>query len=229
MDNYLYLIINFSAFALPLALSFENKVNYFNRFLSLAPGFLLTFLLFIIWDVFFTKWGIWGFNKTYLIGKDLFGLPFEEWLFFICIPYSSLFIHFCKEALTPQLKLSVVVTKFAAYALIFFLLTTSFLNLDNYYTASALSLAAILIGISYLRLPELLGSFLVSYIFILIPFFIINGILTGSFILNEIVWYNDSHNLGLRIGTIPFEDIFYGFSLLFLPLYIDQEIRTKKT
>ena len=150
-------------------------------------------------------------------------------LFFICIPYSSLFIHFYKEALTPQLKLSAVVTKFAAYALIFFLLTTSFLNLDNYYTASALSLAAILIGISYLRLPELLGSFLVSYIFILIPFFIINGILTGSFILNEIVWYNDSHNLGLRIGTIPFEDIFYGFSLLFLPLYIDQEIRAKKT
>ena len=98
-----------------------------------------------------------------------------------------------------------------------------------YYTVSALSLAAILIGISYLRLPELLGSFLVSYIFILIPFFIINGILTGSFILNEIVWYNDSHNLGLRIGTIPFEDIFYGFSLLFLPLYIDQEIRAKKT
>ena len=103
------------------------------------------------------------------------------------------------------------------------------MNLDNYYTVSALSLAAILIGISYLRLPELLGSFLVSYIFILIPFFIINGILTGSFILNEIVWYNDSHNLGLRIGTIPIEDIFYGFSLLFLPLYIDQEIRAKKT
>jgi hypothetical protein len=45
----------------------------------------------------------------------------------------------------------------------------------------------------------------------------------------KLIWYNDSHNLGLRIGTIPFEDIFYGFSLLFLPLYIDQEIRAKKT
>ncbi|MED5256365.1 MAG: lycopene cyclase domain-containing protein, partial [Candidatus Neomarinimicrobiota bacterium] len=74
--------------------------------------------------------------------------------------------------------------------------------------------------------PQLLSSFFVSYIFILIPFFIINGILTGSFILDEIVWYNDNYNLGIRIGTIPFEDIFYGFSLLFLPLYINQELKS---
>ena len=62
--------------------------------------------------------------------------------------------------------------------------------------------------------------------FILVPFFIINSVLTGSFILDEIVWYNNNYNLGIRIGTIPFEDIFYGFSLLFLPLYIDQELRS---
>ena len=51
-----------------------------------------------------------------------------------------------------------------------------------------------------------------------------NGLLTGSFIVDEIVWYNNNHNLGLRIGTIPFEDIFYGFSMLFLPLYINHEL-----
>ena len=62
--------------------------------------------------------------------------------------------------------------------------------------------------------------FIGKQIGILIPFFIVNGLLTGSFIIDEIVWYNNNHNLGLRIGTIPIEDIFYGFSLLFLPLYI---------
>ena len=45
-------------------------------------------------------------------------------------------------------------------------------------------------------------------------------------LLDEIVWYNDNYNLGIRIGTIPFEDIFYGFSLLFLPLYINQELKS---
>ena len=83
MDNYLYLIINLSAITLPLACSFEHRVNYFKKFLSLAPGYLITSIFFIVWDIFFTKQGIWGFNKSYLIGKDLFGLPFEEWLFFL--------------------------------------------------------------------------------------------------------------------------------------------------
>ena len=87
-------------------------------------------------------------------------------------------------------------------------------------------LAALSITLANRRKPQLLCSFIVSYIFILIPFFIINGLLTGSFILDEIVWYNDNYNLGIRIGTIPFEDIFYGFSLLFLPLYINQELRS---
>ena len=113
--------------------------------------------------------------------------------------------------------------------LIPFLALLSILNLENLYTFSAFTLTAILVTLSFFRALELLSSFMVSFIFILIPFFIVNGVLTGSFIVDEIVWYNNSHNLGLRIWTIPFEDIFYGFSLLFLPLYITHELATKKT
>ena len=228
MDNYLYLIINLSAISIPLALSFEGRVKYINRFFSIAPGLLITICFFILWDILFTKWGIWGFNKSYLIGIEFLALPIEEWLFFICIPYSSLFIHYCKESLTPKLKLSKVLTKFTSYILIFFLVMISLFNLNNFYTLSSFMLAALSITLANRRTPQLLSSFIVSYIFILIPFFIINGLLTGSFILDEIVWYNDNYNLGIRIGTIPFEDIFYGFSLLFLPLYIDQELRSIK-
>ena len=226
MDNYLYLIIDLSAISIPLALSFEGRVKYFSRFYSLSPGFLFTICLFIVWDILFTRYGIWGFNKNYLIGIDFLSLPLEEWLFFICIPYSSLFIHYCKESLTPQLKLSNTLAKATAYILIFFLLIICLFNLNNFYTLSSFILAALSIGLASYRTPQLLSSFFVSYIFILIPFFIINGILTGSFILDEIVWYNDNYNLGIRIGTIPFEDIFYGFSLLFLPLYINQELKS---
>ena len=89
--------------------------------------------------------------------------------------------------------------------------------------------AALLMGLGFIRTPEMYSSFLLSYIFILIPFFIINGLLTGSYIPSQIVWYNDLHNLGVRIGTIPFEDIFYGFSLLFLPLYLKEEMSIRKS
>ena len=158
------------------------------------------------------------------MGLEFFALPLEEYLFFLCIPYSSLFIHFCKEKLTPKLKFSNPTTKFFVIGLTSFLLIISILNFNKFYTFSAFILAVISINLSFFRAPQLLNSFFVSYIFILIPFFIVNGLLTGSFIIDEIVWYNNNHNLGLRIGTIPFEDIFYGFSMLFLPLYINHEL-----
>ena len=227
MDNYLYLIINLTAISLPLACSFEHRVRYFKKFLSLAPGFLSTVVFFIVWDIFFTKWGIWGFNKNYLMGLEFFALPLEEYLFFLCIPYSSLFIHFCKEKLTPKLKFSNLATKFFVIGLSSFLLILGILNFNKFYTFSAFVLAVTSINLSFFRAPQLLNSFFVSYIFILIPFFIVNGLLTGSFIIDEIVWYNNNHNLGLRIGTIPIEDIFYGFSMLFLPLYINHELNNK--
>ena len=65
-----------------------------------------------------------------------------------------------------------------------------------------------------------MGRFYFAYGVILIPFFIVNGILTGSFISSEVVWYNDAHNLGLRIGTIPVEDIFYGMLLILMNIAI---------
>ena len=55
-----------------------------------------------------------------------------------------------------------------------------------------------------------------SYIFIFPFFFISNGILTGSFLIEPIVIYNDLENLGIRICNIPIEDTIYGMLLIFL-------------
>lgn len=56
-------------------------------------------LLFIPWDVWFTHLGIWGFNTGHLVGISLLGLPLEEWLFFICIPYACVYTYHCFRAL----------------------------------------------------------------------------------------------------------------------------------
>ena len=61
----------------------------------------------------------------------------------------------------------------------------------------------------------------------LIPFFIINGILTGSFIENEVVWYNNDENLGIRLFTIPIEDSIYAFTLILTNLALTEFFQSK--
>jgi lycopene cyclase domain-containing protein len=62
----------------------------------------------------------------------------------------------------------------------------------------------------------------------LVPFTIVNGVLTGFGISGEIVWYNDSQNLGIRLSTIPIEDFAYAFSMILSVLYLFEIFKKKK-
>ena len=72
----------------------------------------------------------------------------------------------------------------------------------------------IILTFQYHERERLSRKFFVSLIFVQIPFFLVNGILTdGNFDFNfstdPVVWYNNDENLSIRMITIPFEDIFY--------------------
>ncbi len=73
-----------------------------------------------------------------------------------------------------------------------------------------------------------LQEYFPSFLVILIPFLIVNGILTGSFIDEPVVWYNDDENIGFRLFTIPIEDVFYAFNLLFSIQLIFNVLKNKK-
>ena len=172
-------------------------------------------LFFIIWDIYFAYQNVWGFNDDYLIGIRWFKLPLEEWLFFLLIPYASNFIHYSLEYFFPKLELSKNATQGISIILFAVSLGVFTWNLDKIYTASSFGLFALLMLFQMLFQWKYARRFYLSFIVIYIPFFFVNSALTGSYSDKPVVFYDDTENLGIRVGTMPLEDSFYCFSMLY--------------
>lgn len=216
----LYLWIDLLSISVPFLVSFHPRIRLYKRYKALFLAFLITMVPFIVWDVYFTVQGYWGFNEVYLSGIYLFHLPLEEWLFFICIPYACIFTHLSILEINPNLSVSEKVSKRITFGLLVLFALVLVFNFDKAYTAVDMVFAIITLALVAKFNPKLLNSFYLTFLFMLIPFFIVNGILTGTGIEGNIVWYNDMENLGIRIGTIPIEDIAYAFSLILLNLWL---------
>lgn len=225
--NYLYLVLNISSLIIPFLFSFHPKIKLYKIWKPLFIAIGFTMVIYIIWDVIFTKIGIWGFNENYFLGIKFFNLPIEEWLFFICIPYACIFMHYALLVYLPNMILTKKATQITLIILIILFISIMVINYNKWYTLINFGYAILLILIVKKYNFKLFQQYLFTFLFMLIPFFLINGILTGSFIHNEVVWYNNNENLGIRIVTIPVEDIIYAFTLILTNLFILQLLQKK--
>ena len=218
--DYLYLLLNLGSISIPFLFSFHPKLKFYKYWKSLFLAIAITMFVFIVWDIVFAHIGVWGFNETYLIKLTLLGLPIEEWLFFICIPYACIFTHYALLLYFPKLNIKISSVTKISYVLITVLLALSILNHGKWYTFINFLYAAVILILVLKTKPKLLQSYYLTFLIMLIPFFIVNGILTGSMIENEVVWYNNAENLNIRLFTIPIEDTVYAFSLILTNLFL---------
>lgn len=216
----LYLIINIASVIVPFLFSFHPKIQFYKKFSSIFPAILLALIVFIPWDILFTHLGVWGFNGNYTLSINFFNLPMEEVLFFICIPYACVFSYHCFNGFMRTDRFSKVET-IISITLVLFLTVLAALNYNRLYTSVTFSaLACYILVLKYILRVSWLHKFYFSYLILLVPFFIVNGLLTGTGLDKPIVWYNNDQNLGIRMLTIPFEDIFYGMFLLMLTVSV---------
>lgn len=222
--------LNIGSVVIPFIYSFHPRLQLHKKFHWLLLSLLLTMGVFIPWDIVFTVNGIWGFNPDYFLDTEILDLPLEEWLFFICIPFACVFTHYALLIYFPKMKLNIANTKRLAIGLITVLSIVTLFNLDKWYTLVNFSLAIPLTLIVLKYNSKLLQHFLLTFLVMLIPFFIVNGVLTGSWIVDQVVWYNDTENLGLRISTIPIEDGIYAYSMILMNLFFFEyfSYRSKK-
>ncbi len=219
---YTYLLINIFSILIPLLFSFEKRLSFYKLWKALFPAVLITGSFFIVWDHYMTLWNVWQFNPAYVLGINVWGLPIEEWLFFLTIPYSCLFIY---ESLNFLIKKDHLLrfSKNFSIVLIVILSITALLNTDKSYTWIKLSLTALMLVFVVLKKFPFIGKFYRTYLVSLIPFLIVNGILTSL----PVVIYNDTENLGIRIFTIPVEDTMYSLLLLLMNVVLFEFFKKK--
>ena len=185
-------------------------------------------IIFILWDIYFAYQNVWGFNDQYLIGFRILKLPLEEWLFFLLIPYASVFIHYALKYFFPAIQLENKTTKWITYVLFLVGLMITVFNYDRMYTFVCVGIFTILMLLQIIFEWKYAQRFYLSFIIIFIPFFFVNSALTGSYSEKPVVFYDNTENLGIRLGTIPVEDSFYCFALLYSITLVFEYLKNKK-
>ena len=214
--KYEYLIFNLIVISGPLFFGILKPFYFIKYYKEAIFSIIIVAIPFIIWDALVTN-RHWFFSDEYTIGVRFFGLPFEELMFFVVVPYACLFTW---EMVYRRTKDGLLNIDKLIYPImyIFILFSILFYFYDREYT----SLASLAFGIAIL-FDLIFGAKIIKqkrfyYFWSWITFFtfIFNGYLTWR----PIVTYDEFYQLGFRIFTIPIEDFFFGFSLLIINVSI---------
>jgi len=221
--RYTYLLINILTVFFPVILSFDKKVHFYKSWKFIWPGMAITGLFFLFWDVLFTVKGVWSFNPHYIVGINLGGLPLEEILFFITVPFACIFIYACLNYYIKWEMANSFTHMINSLIIVLSILGLIFYH-DRLYTIVTFGLLLVLMPLlQYIFKVRWLNRFYLAYLVALIPFYIVNGILTSI----PVVMYNNSENMGKRIGTIPVEDHFYLIILLLMNIGFFEYFKNK--
>lgn len=225
MIQYTYALVLFFTVVICFIASFDKRIlfkRYFGVFLKSA---ILVAIPFVAWDVWFTEKGVWWFNKAYTLGIIMAGLPVEEWLFFICIPFSCVFTYFCIDKFFKLEWLSGF-NNIVVFVSVIICAIIALLHSDKIYTlVTAIVTMTTLIYLHFIARAEWIAKASIVYTILMLGFIPVNGILTGMGLESPIVNYNPGDFLGIRILTIPIEDAVYGYTQIILILYFFKQFK----
>ncbi len=219
MKPYTYLIINFLTVIVCFIFSFDRRIQFHKQFPAFIKAAVLVAVPFIVWDSWFTRLGVWWFNPDYTVGWEVAGLPLEECLFFICIPFSCVFTFFCFEKFF-HLDWAAAFNTVLVFVSVIGCVTMALVHADKLYTfVTAIVTALTLIYLHFFARVDWIAKASIIFFSLLLGFFPVNGVLTGTGLESPIVNYRANDFLNIRMLTIPVEDAVYGYTLFLLNIY----------
>lgn len=219
VQHYSYLLINFFTIIITFVASFDKRIKFNEHFSAFIQAALIVAVPFITWDIWFTATGVWWFNNDYTVGFTIAGLPLEEYLFFICIPFSCVFTYYCLNKFFDLSRINVF-NNITVFAVTIICVLVALLHHQKVYTLITTVVTALtVIYLHFIAKKEWIAPATLVYLILMPGFFLVNGLLTGTALDSPIVNYNSEEILNIRILTIPIEDAVYGYSQFLLVIY----------
>lgn len=207
-----YLILDLIILFGPLAASFEKNVRFIQYFVSVLASIVLVGSVYIAWDIWATYQGHWSFNPKYVGGFRFLGLPAEELLFFLAVPYAGLFVWQVVMYYRKDKEDLILFVPFRIGLMLIGLGLILWFGKGYEYSGLVFASCGLFFLADHILKIQLTRSlsFWITQGILFVLTFIFNGYLTSR----PVVMYSEFYQLGLRITTIPLEDFFYGFSLV---------------
>lgn len=208
---------------------FDKKVLFYKTWKHLFPALFLVAVVFWVWDAWKTSLGVWGFNPHYYTFR-IGNLPIEEWCFFFTFPWAIMFFYTSLNVFFPKNRFFKTIEGPLSIILIFLFFSIAFLNWGKTYTATTSIVAGTVLLWQFLfdKKTAFRGDFYRVFVIGLIPFLLVNGVLTGIATLQPVVVYNPEEYMGFRFFTIPVDDFIYNFVLLFSVTWVYEWFRLEK-
>lgn len=165
---------------------------------------------FIAWDIVVTG-EHWCFDERFVLGLGALGLPIEEWLFFVAVPFACLFLwiagfrHRGDFRASPRpvgLRIGLGLIALSAFI--------------GWTGPPYSALCVLVLGIFIAgdcRLGAAVSTHRSAPLFA-VSVVLLTAVFDGFLTARPVVHYAPSAICGLRIGSIPIEDFGYGLALV---------------
>jgi lycopene cyclase domain-containing protein len=223
--NLTYLLLQLAFLVIPVILSTRKTIRFAFQLRYLVPAIVFSGAIFVMWNMRFNELLIWTYNPNYITGILLARVPLEEWISFLIIPFSSVYIYaFLKIKLEKLDKQNI----FVALSLLLFIGmgTLAYVFRRNMFSFFTFFLGAIYLGYTVFRnrFKKYYTAFYGSFIVSLLPFIVVSIVALRL----PVITYNTDHIIGIQVFGIPFERFFYLFLMLLITTTIYEYLSERR-
>lgn len=104
MGRFEYLIALLLCLVVTLPLEVFLRVGVYRQARRLLASLGCVGAVFVTWDLMGARLGHWDYNPAYVTGLRIFGLPIEEYLFFIVVPLCGILAYEAVRATLPDVS-----------------------------------------------------------------------------------------------------------------------------